>query len=340
MARFFTRWLKGEERVIVEENWPLEKDADLQCTRSGQVLEDLHGRSVFDLNRALADDFAKKRAGKKFDAAELRKEVASVLGLPNEEPRLTREADPKSFKWNGYATTKELFESEPGLPLPAVSQAPERGMFLPRWHVIFVSDRGKEPALALGGQVEKLLKDGKDVRAVDLRGWGETAPGIVAPDKVPTFGVEYKESFLSFHLNRPLPSQRVWDLLAMVGKDRGIVDKELFGVGAAAPVVLHTAILREHVKSVVIEGGLVSWDNVLRTPIHHNQLSNVVPGVLKHYDLPDLAAAIAPRPLTIRNPVDAAGKPLTKEAAEAAYKGVRAAYKAANASEKFVLEVK
>ena len=49
----------------------------------------------------------------------------------------------------------------------------------------------------------------------------------------------------------------------------------------------------------------------------------MVPGALKVYDLPDLAAAIAPRPLTIRNPVDAAGKPLTKEAAEEAYKDVR-----------------
>jgi len=65
----------------------------------------------------------------------------------------------------------------------------------------------------------------------------------------------------------------------------------------------------------------------------------VVPGVLAVYDLPDLAAALAPRPLTIRNPVDAAGKTLTKEAAEEAYKSVLAAYKAAGATEKFVLEV-
>jgi len=341
MARFFSRWLKGEEKVIVEENWPIEKDTDLQCTRSGQVLEDLKGRSVFDLNAALADEFARTRAAKKWEPDEFRKCIVQVLSLPNGEPRLSREAKPDAFKWNGYATRKELFQLETGLPLPAVSQSPEVGQLplVPGWHVIFVSDRGKETALAPGGQVEKLLKSGKEVRAVDLRGWGETAPGVVDPGKVPTFGVEYKESFLSLHMNRPLLGQRVWDLLAMVGKERGIVDKDLFGVGSAAPVVLHTAILRDHVKSVTIEGGLVSWDNVLRTPISHNQLANAVPGVLKVYDLPDLAAGIAPRPLTIRNPVDAAGKPLTKEAAEEAYKGVRVAYKAANAADKFVLEV-
>ena len=39
-----------------------------------------------------------------------------------------------------------------------------------------------------------------------------------------------------------------------------------------------------------------------------NQLTNVVPGALKVYDLPDLAAAIAPRPLTIEGAVDPANR--------------------------------
>ena len=154
---------------------------------------------------------------------------------------------------------------------------------------------------------------------------------------MPTFGVEFKESFLGFHLNEPLLGQRVADLLGVINttpKEPGI---ELLGLGSAGPVALHAAALNFRVKSVTIDGGLVSWDNVLRTPISHNQLANVVPGALKLYDLPDLAAAVAPRPLTIRNPVDAAGKYLSKEAAEEAYKGVRAAYKKANAEGKFKL---
>src|SRR5262249_7215254 len=148
------------------------------------------------------------------------------------------------------------------------------------------------------------------------------------------------ESFLSLHLNRPLLGQRAFDLLTVVQSwAKARPGLELVGVGSAAPIVLHAAVMSDAVKSVTIEGGLVSWDNVLRTPISHNQLANVVPGVLAVYDLPELAAAIAPRLLTIRNPVDAAGKPLTKEAAEEAYKNVRAAYKAAGAADKFVIEV-
>lgn len=48
-----------------------------------------------------------------------------------------------------------------------------------------------------------------------------------------------------------------------------------------------------------------------RTPITINQLTNVVPGVLAVYDLPDLAALVAPRHLAVRAPLDAAGKPVT-----------------------------
>src|ERR1043166_9157628 len=62
-------------------------------------------------------------------------------------------------------------------------------------------------------------------------------------------------------------------------------------------------------SQVTLEGMVISWSAVARTPISRNPLTNVGPGALEVYDLPDLAATIAPRPLTIRDPVDAAGKP-------------------------------
>ena len=173
-----------------------------------------------------------------------------------------------------------------------------------------------------------------EVTAISF-GQNETTPRVGKPG---TFGVEFKESFLSLHLNRPLVGQRTNDVLSVVNEVVGKAGGEVIAVGATAPAALHAAALDTRVASLTVENCLVSWDAVVRTPIHHNQLVNVVPGALAVYDLPDLAAAVAPRPLTIRNPVDAAGKPLTKEAAEEAYKAVRAAYKAAGASDKFTLE--
>jgi dienelactone hydrolase len=334
MARFMHRWLKGVDRAISEEVVPIEKDADLRCTRSGQVLDDFRGRSVFDLNAALATEYAKKRAPGLMDRFTFRKVVARVIGPAQDEgdPRRFERFDP--FTWNSAQARRVKYSyAKSGVLMAGVWVSPVKPIGP---LVIYANDRGKKVVMERGGPVEQLVRAGREVLVVDLRGWGETAPSD--PDKVPPFGLEYKEAFLSLHLNRPLLGQRVRDLLAIISNgDSSTV--ELVGAGAAAPVVLHAAVLDNRVRAITLDGGLVSWDSVLRTPISHNQLASVVPGVLKEYDLPDLAERLAPRPLTIRNPVDAAGQPLSKEAAEDAYKGVREAYKLAKAEDKFTLIV-
>jgi pimeloyl-ACP methyl ester carboxylesterase len=334
MARFFSRWLKGEDRMIVEGDFPIEKDRDLQCTRTGQVLEDLKGKSVFDLNAQLAAELAKLRAGMKWEKEEFRKEVAKAIGLP-EQIASAESMRTEIQRLADYELRLAAFTTGAGPLLPAATFRP---VAEPRAveTVIYVTDRGKG---SNPEAIRALVKSGKRVVAVDLRGFGETSPGTVKEGRPSTFGVEYKEAFIGMHLNRPLLGQRVLDLLSVVGaaapKGGGI---EVFGVGSAAPVVLHAAALDNRIKAVTIESGLISWDDVVRTPISTNQLGNTVPGALAVYDLPDLAAAIAPRPLTIRKPVDAAGQPADRGAVEEAYKPVRAAYEKAGTADKLVLE--
>jgi hypothetical protein len=111
-------------------------------------------------------------------------------------------------------------------------------------------------------------------------------------------------------------------------------------VGRAAPAALHAAALDERISDTVLESMVVSWSSVVRIPLSKGQLGNVVPGALAVYDLPDLAAAIAPRPLTVRHPVDAAGNPVTQAELDEVYAAARAAYKAAGAEKNLVLEAK
>ncbi|MEO6809084.1 MAG: hypothetical protein ABI353_08215, partial [Isosphaeraceae bacterium] len=84
---------------------------------------------------------------------------------------------------------------------------------------------------------------------------------------------------------------------------------------------------------VEVEGSVLSWTAVAKGPISRDQLSSVLPGVLEAYDLPDLAAAIVPRPLTIRQPIDPAGALASQEALDAAYAPVKEAYRSQNATE-------
>jgi dienelactone hydrolase len=338
MARFFSRWLKGEDKVIVEGKFPIEKDQALWCTRSGQVLEDLKGRSVFDLNAALADELAKKRAEKKWTLEEFRKEVARISGASSfRDGSSVRPTPDESIKRDGYQITRYLMTVS-DMPIPGFQFTDKEAKQARPW-VVYASDRGTAADAVAGGPIERIVKGGRSVFALDLPGWGETAPAIAAPGKTPTFGVEYKEAFLGLHLNEPLLCRRAANLRSACIVLPHLEGAELTGVGSAAIVALHVGAVDVHVKALTLDRGLVSWENVVRTPISHNQLANVVPGALAVYDLPDLAAAIAPRKLTIRNPVDAAGRPLSKEAAEEAYKKVRAAYKLAGAADKFVIEV-
>jgi dienelactone hydrolase len=333
MTRFMCRWLKGEDKAIPEENWPIEKDADLRCTRTGQVLDDLRGKSVFDLNAIATTEFAKQRAAKTLKPEEFRAEVAKLIDV-NEFSVGAGVSRYSRIDRKTYNIHRTVYTTRDGMRLPELIFEPNNAgtVGLP---VIYLHDAGKANLVALE-EIESLVKKRRRVVAVDIRGFGETATSTAKPG---AFGNEFKESFLSLHLNRPLTGQRTNDILSVVrevvGKDGG----EVIAYGNTVPAALHAAALDTRVSVLTLDGGLVSWDSVIRNPISHNQLVHAVPGALKVYDLPELAASVAPRPLTIRNPVDATGKPLTKDAAELAYKVVRDAYKRANAETQFTLIV-
>jgi dienelactone hydrolase len=258
-TRWMRRWLLGLDDAPVEPDFAIWKDADLRCTKSGQVLADGPGVSVFDLCAARAKELAAAR--KPLDRAGLEAVVRRRLGA-------------------GIGAADAVL-------------------------------RGEE-AVFTG------LKAG-------------TKPGL--------FGADEREAFLALHLDTPLLGRRVNDLVKALGNRNEI--GPVRGAGAAAPAALHAAFLQpKSVTAVVLEGMLVSWDAVARGRRSLGQLANAVPGVLADYDLPDLAAALAPLPLTIRGATDAEGKALPLAEVEAVYAKARAAYRAAGAEGRFKVEAK
>jgi len=317
MVRFMRRWLLQKDDAPTEEPFTAAKDAQLQCTRTGQVLEDFKGKSVFDLNVERELDLAKLRAKwqEGHSKEDLLKEVRRLIGLaPTIAPA---KSEPQGeINRDGYAIRKLLFTTEPGISVPALFFVPKDASAQTPI-VLYVHGDGKSADAAAGGPIEKLVKAGNRVLALDLRGFGETAAGTASADRPNLFGVDFSESFMGIHLNRPLLGQRTYDLLAVVeGLTRDAATKldgyALVAIGSAGPAALHAAALEPRIKSLTLEKALVSWSAVVKTPLSHNQLTNVVPGALKVYDLPDLAKAIAPRKLTINNPVDPVGKPVAQ----------------------------
>ncbi len=163
---------------------------------------------------------------------------------------------------------------------------------------------------------------------------GKTIPKAESGRSASPFGRDWRDAYIALYIGRPLLGQRVADLLSILeGLAAESNEKEhsgfhLVGVGAAGPVVLHAALLDEHglIKHVTLERSLISWADVVERGISRDQLGNVVPGVLEAYDLPDLAARLAPLPLTIQAPVDAMGEPVSQAAFERLYARTAQAY--------------
>ncbi len=179
------------------------------------------------------------------------------------------------------------------------------------------------------------MKAGEHVALVEPRGMGEGAPDA----KPGAFGPDLREAFLALHLDRPLLGQRVFDLLqALRGLDNSKSPVHLVGIGAGGPIVLHAAALVEGFASVTVERSVPSWSMIARMKSPKGDLASVIPGVLMSYDLPDLAAALAPSRLTIREPLDPAGGTVAQPALDAAYARCRAAYEAIGAKDELTLK--
>jgi hypothetical protein len=284
--RWMRRWLQGVDDAAVETPFPVFKEEELRCTATGQVLSELKGKSVFDLN------------------LEREKALAAARGPVGTPPF-------------------------PPLDLPPKPQGGERG-WIEVEEGIKLAYRPYQDSLPAERRLLVFRKEGAAV-AVDLRGYGETAP----EGKAQPFGADWKEAFLGIHLNRPLLIQRALDLrVANASLGRGWA---VTASGKAVPAALYAAAHEKVIPELILEGGIVSWASVLRHPVTTLELSNVIPGVLARYDLPDLAARMAPRKLTIKAPVDGAGKPVSQADLEAAYARAREAYKAAGADANLVL---
>jgi cephalosporin-C deacetylase-like acetyl esterase len=334
MMRWMRRWLLGKDDAPAEGDITVAGDAELQCTRTGQVLADLRGKSVFDLNAEREAELAPLRAEyvKSHNKSELLAEVRRWITLGDTIVPARRD-DRGEIKRGAITARKLVFTTEPGIEVPALLCSSEKTGDVPPVVVVGEDLAG---ALEPGGPGEDWTSKGSPVLFADLRGMGTTAPaGRSGP-----MGTDVKEAFLSLHLARPLLGQRVGDLLAVIAA----LDEEyharfrVIGKGAAGPIALHAAALDPRIGGLTLDHALVSWSDVVRTPLARGQLTNVVPGALAAYDLPDLAATLAPRTLSIQTAVDASERPLAQDELAAAYASCTSAYRALDAAARLRLE--
>jgi len=307
-CQWMRQWLVDDPAEVVEPEFQLQPEKDLWATKTGQVATSYPDEvSVGELNLREAKRLAEARRtfwttnDKRTCLAEVAR-LAGVRGVAGGGERAAvsvasrgtvRVAGTRrvpSAACDGYSIEKLLIQREGDVPVPALLFVPGEGEGK-RPATLYVDARGKRAA---GERAEALVRQGRLVLSIDARGWGEKA------------GQEYRVGMLALHVGRPVLGQRVDDVLAALDVLAGRDDVDagrigLVGVGAAGPVALHAAALDERVASLALEDSIRSWvDDVVAQPRRPNVIGWAVPCALLKYDLPDLVAAVAPRPVAIR----------------------------------------
>jgi len=314
-ARWMRRWLLHIDDAITETESPVAEDEALWCTPRGEVMLLDGARSVYDLNMEQEAKFAeeRKRFWSETGRDESLQEVRRVTGIR----RLADLPRPKVIKTGEVRRDtcridKLVLQPADGLAIAALLFVPDA----PRGAVhLYLHADGKQADAARGGPLEELVAQGYVVLAPDLSGIGETRPTgkhsyaqYLPPD--------WRESTIAYLLGTSLLAMRAEEiqLCARFVSEARSTDAprpvHLVSIGRVGPPALHAAALeRDLFARVTLRNSLVSWANVVQTPLSKNQFVNLVHGALRRYDLPDLAGTLAER-IEIIEPLDAADLPV------------------------------
>ena len=324
--RWFARWLKDAEDNEPEPEIQLATREELNCTATGQVVTSLGGETVHSLNRRRAELAIAARPA--FSAAVVRRAIAF------EEARGEVPAWPcGTIERTGYSIEKWVYHSEPGIPVPALLYVPEGSGRRPA--VILADGRGKS---AGDTEASELAQNGAVVLSIDLRGMGETrSTEATKGGDWNRFLGDYDAAMTGLLVGRPLAGMRVRDIqhgLNLLEKRAEADPARLYAIGrgAAAVPMLHAAALDPRVKRLTLDGMLVSYRAVVEAKVHQGVFETITRGVLRAYDLPELAASLAPRPVWLVDATDPLGRPLPKSAVETAHQTAKVLRRSADES--------
>jgi cephalosporin-C deacetylase-like acetyl esterase len=275
------------------------------------VATSLGGETVFTLNQKRAQAF--KRGAVSVE------QVRQITAY--EKP--TGPVAVRSFgdlQRSGYRIEKLIYDSEPGIAVPALLFIPDGTGRRPG--VVYVHGRGKAAGAA---EIESLVRSGNVVLAIDARGLGETrAISDENGSDWPRYFGDFSSAMTILLSRGTLVGMRARDIVRGVDvlSQRDDVDRErIYGAaveGGGIPL-LHAAILDDRIRKVALDRTLVSYQAIVDHKIHKNVFENVIPGVLKTYDLPDLARLMSPRELRIIDATDPVGQRMAVESVQKLY---------------------
>ncbi len=346
---WFCRWFYGRRGPAEEPEFEPEPPEALYCTPTGSVRYSQQGQTIFSIIHRRQATLPPDRPAPG-SAAELAAFRDALQERLSKLLRFRRPEGPLGIRQltvtprKGYAVEKLEFVSEAGVYIPA-------WVFVPRRRrqasppVVYLHEAGKQADGMEFGPLEQMCREGRLIVAADVRGIGETRPPHVPSITEPAafrhlFDVETAIAYMAWFMDESLLGMRVQDAVrtvdyALSRADAAAGAVEMIGKGMGALWALFAAALDERIRAAVCHGGLLSYRTLARTDRYRHGAGIFIRDVLLHFDLPQVAAAVAGRRLVLLEPVDAMKRPVAVQAARAAYHWTEQAYRAAGAEGEF-----
>jgi hypothetical protein len=290
MYAFFQRYLDNPGDSTDSQYKPLTPE-ELQVTKTGQV----QGETVYSLNY--------KEAMKKLGAA--RSNILQSAKELSGYRAPTTAADPLfagRIQRDCYVIEKYLVKGEGSYMIPYTLWKPGTPT---QKSMIYLDPAGKAHDTT---SMEWFVKHGITVLAPDLPGIGELGPGDFKGDSY-IDSVSYNLWFAAMLVKRSIVGIQAGDVVSLTSLLKKNYN-EIYGLAKKqmAPVLLHAAAFDNNISKIALIEPYSSYRSIVMSPRYKPEfLHSTVAGAIGIYDLPDLAAGLAPKPLLLAGVTDGDG---------------------------------
>jgi len=308
---WFNRWLEVKDGDDRETSQSVEPEASLLVTPSGFVTTSLGGETALSLTQQMTEALHTPASR---GAEDVRGSIRAVLSIEESRSEALAERVLATIRKPGYRAEQFEFTSEREIRIPGWLLTPDNaGPSTPT--VLYVGEGAAWSSTAEDAFAERLCaRGGCRVAAIDVRGRGDCA--LAYPQRGRFYFSERipDEAYLTWFtlmLGKPILGGQVHDTLRALDYLRlrnagGPIF--LVGDGPHGVIALYAAALDEGIAGVALRRTITDYRSLAVAERYSQPFGIYAYGVLREFDLPDVARAAAPRPVLLLDPVTPRGE--------------------------------
>ena len=320
---WFNRWLDMKDRDDTEPSQAVEREEILYATPTGFVVNSFGGETALTLTQQMAEALHTPESA---PAADVRTRIRSVLSMDDAPGGALNDRVLAVIAKPGYRAEQFEFTSEQEIRIPGWLLTPDdAGSATPT--VLYVGEGAAWNSTAEDAFAEQLCAKGRcRVAVIDVRGRGDCAIAYPPRGRAYFFERITDEAYLTWFtlmLGKPLLGGQVQDALRAMEYLRSRVQGpiSIVGDGPHGVIALYAGALDERIAGVALKRTITDYRSLAVASRYSQPFGIYAYGVLREFDLPDVARAAAPRPLLVLDPVTPEGAS-AGSAARDLYKGV------------------